>query len=196
MAVEFELKYTATPAALAAIEASMNTTATHYNMQTTYYDTPEKDLSARHITLRRRMENETSVCTLKAPAEVGRAEFELECDSIENAIPELCKLANLEELPRLLEKGPVPVCGAQFTRQAFPVNFEGATVELALDKGVLLGGGRQLPLCEVEVELKDGAVDKAVAYAATLAVQYGLEPEKRSKFARAMDLAKGEYYGF
>lgn len=192
MAVEFELKYNLTEAAFDAIRATMKTAATEYQMQTTYYDTPGKDLSARNITLRRRMENEISVCTLKAPAKLGRAEFELHCDSIENAIPELCKLSGIAELPTLLANGVVEVCGARFTRQAWLITLANATVELALDKGVLLGGDKTLPICELEVELKEGDHKAATAYAAQLAIAYGLQPEPKSKFARAIALAKGE----
>lgn len=188
MATEFELKYKATEATLDAINESFRTSATQIRMETTYYDTPSGSLSARHITLRRRMENETSVCTLKAPADLGRAEFELECDAIEKALPELCKLANLD--PTLLAEGLVPVCGARFTRLARTLTLENGTVELALDKGVLLGGGKEIPLCEVEVELKEGPAATAIGYAATLALSYGLTPEKDSKFVRARRLAK------
>ena len=192
MAVEFELKYNATQEAQAAIRESLDTPATLYQMQTVYYDTPDRALAKRGITLRRRLENQDSVCTLKAPAAVGRAEFELHRDTIQEAIPELCKLADLAELPSLLAGGVVPVCGARFTRQAWQLTLVGAEAELALDSGILLGGGREVPLCEVEVELKSGATGPVVAYAAALAAKYGLVPEEKSKFARALALAKGE----
>ena len=192
MSVEFELKYNATPESQSAIRATMTTPATEYKMQTIYYDTPKADLSARNITLRRRMENEISVCTLKAPAKLGRAEFELRCNRIEDAIPELCKLSGIPELPTLLADGVVEVCGARFTRQAWLITLANATVELALDKGVLLGGQKELPLCEVEVEHKSGNPKAVTAYAAQLAIAYGLQPEQKSKFARAIALAKGE----
>ena len=68
-------------------------------------------------------------------------------------------------------------------------------VELALDEGVLSGGSREVPLCEVEVELKSGSREAAVIYATQLAVAYGLKQEKGSKFRRAKALAEGEYYG-
>ena len=190
MATEYELKYGATAAALAAIDAAYKEAPTRYQMETTYYDTPSHALSQRHITLRRRMENETSVCTLKAPAKLGRAEFELECDNIEEAIPELCKLSGVD--PTLLSEGVTPVCGARFTRLAHTITLPDATVELALDSGVLLGGGKELPLCEVEVELKEGSPSAAAFFAAQLALAYGLQPENKSKFARAIALAKGE----
>ena len=188
MATEYELRYGATAAALAAIDAAYKDTPTRYQMETTYYDTPSHALSQRHITLRRRMENGTSVCTLKAPAKLGRAEFELEWDDIEKAIPELCKLSGVD--PALLSEGVTPVCGARFTRLARTLTLPGGEVELALDKGVLLGGGKELPLCEVEVELKKGEPFAAAAFAAQLATVYGLQPEPKSKFARAVALTK------
>ena len=192
MAVEFELKYNATADTLKAIARAMSGAPTAYKMQTTYYDTPSGDLSARHITLRRRMENDSSVCTLKTPADLGREEYELSCNTIEEAIPELCKLSGIKELPQLLENGVVEVCGARFIRQAWQITLPAATVELALDQGHLLGSGKELPLCEVEVELKTGDPKAATAYAMQLAIAFGLQPEKRSKFARAIALAKGE----
>ena len=195
MAVEFELKYGADRATLAAIDAAVTGPTTLYHMQTTYYDTADADLAARRITLRRRMENDRSICTLKAPAKLGRAEYELVCHDIQRAIPELCKLADLGTLLPVLEKGVRPVCGAEFTRIAKTLVLAGATAELALDSGFLLGGSCRLPLCEVEVELKSGDFQVVAAYAASLARQYGLIPEKASKFARAQALAQEEDHG-
>ena len=191
MGREFELKYAATEQVQAAIEAEFGAFET-VAMQTTYYDTPDCALSARHITLRRRMENGVSVCTLKTPTGgLGRGEWELECDSIEDAIPELCKLSGWD-LEAVLSSGTVPVCGARFTRRFCTVDLSQCTVEIALDRGVLLGGGREIPLCEVEVELKSGSEEAAVDFAARLAQKYSLEAEFKSKFRRALALAMGE----
>ena len=65
-------------------------------------------------------------------------------------------------------------------------------LEVALDRGILTGGGREIPLCEAEVELKSGFDADADRYAADLAQTYGLIPESKSKFRRAMDLVQGE----
>ena len=111
MAVELEIKFRATPEQQAAVRSVLSGEEREYTMRTTYYDTPDGDLSARKYTLRRRMENQVSVCTLKTPAKgIGRNEFELNCDRIEEAIPELCRLSGLPELPGLL---------AKFARSAF-----------------------------------------------------------------------------
>lgn len=89
----------------------------------------------------------------------------------------------------------MPVCGARFTRLAKTVELPGCVVEIALDTGILMGGGREIPLCELEVEYKDGSEAVASAWAERLAQRFGLEAETKSKFRRASLLAKGEYHG-
>lgn len=190
MGIEFEVKFRATPEVLDTIRQKITGQEVEYRMQTTYYDTPAGALSAQRYTLRRRMENAQSVCTLKTPAAgFGRQEFEVKADTIEAAIPLLCKLSGLDDLPALLSDGVVPICGAEFTRIAKTVTLPDCTVELALDQGVLTGGGREIPLCEAEVELKEGSREAALAYAAQLSLAFGLEQEKESKFRRAQKLA-------
>ena len=120
----------------------------------------------------------------------GRGEWETECDDILEAIPELCKLGCPQELPYFVEAGLEAVCGARFTRQAATLALEDCTLELALDSGVLLGGGKEKILSELEVELKSGSEAAAVAYAKALAAQFGLRPEKKSKYRRALELAE------
>ena len=193
MAIEYELKFKADDGTLSAIEAAFSGTVQKYKMQTTYYDTPDGALSVRHYTLRRRLENGISVCTLKTPAgKAGRRETEVECDSIQDAIPELCKLGAPKELHALLQKGLLPICGAEFSRTAITLRYESSVLELALDRGVLHGGDKSQPLCEVEVELKDGSMDEADLFALALAQRFSLVPEPHSKFRRAQALYKGE----
>ena len=106
----------------------------------------------------------------------------------------LCDLSGIEDLKELLQEGIVPVCSARFTRIAKTLEINGAALEFALDQGVLLGGGKEIPLCEVEVELKSGSPAAAQAYARALAMQFSLTPQPKSKFKRALELAKGEGY--
>ena len=193
MGVEFELKYSAQEQAQAAILAAYPGPYRTYEMETTYYDTPDGKLSDRRVTLRRRMENDRSVCTVKTPVSgYGRGEWECDCNDIDTAIGLLVAQGAPRELLILTAEGVVPVCGAKFSRRALVLRYEGAELELALDRGVLLGGGREVPLCEVEVELKSGEPEKAVAFAEALAKEFGLRPEHKSKFRRALAVAKGE----
>lgn len=192
MGVELELKYKADEAALQSINAAFPEPGVILQMETVYYDTPDGALSARHYTLRKRLENGVSVCTLKTPAKQGRNEWETECDNIQDAVPVLCKLGGPEELSSLTQAGLAPVCGAKFTRIAKTVQLPDAVVELALDRGVLTGGDKALPFYEVEAELKSGSEAALMVFAQALARRFSLKPEPKSKFRRSLDLSKGE----
>ena len=193
MNVEFELKYRATPQTLSALRQHFSGEEQILSMETVYYDTPDGDFAARKLTLRRRMENGQPVCTLKTPAAgLARGEYELVCEGIEDAVLELCKLAGLPALAQAAEKGLIPICGARFTRVAKLLTLPQCSAELALDTGVLTGGGREVPLCEAELELKSGSQEALCAYADTLAAAFSLIPETKSKFRRALALAKGD----
>lgn len=193
MGVEFELKYGATQGQQAAIRQDYPAEEEIFQMETTYYDTPTGQFSARKGTLRRRLENGVSICTLKTPdVGFGRREWEVACDSIEAALEKLCKLGAPEEWIHLGREGLVPICGARFTRIAKTVSWEEATLELALDQGILTGGDREMPLCEVEVELKSGRQESCLSFARQLSQAYGLAPEPHSKFRRALALYQGE----
>ena len=192
MGREFEKKFKASEEQFAALLADFDSLA-ETQMETTYYDSPFRRLGILHWTLRRRMENGVSVCTLKTPAENGaRNEWEVECGNIMQAIPMLCKQGAPMELMAVTVSGVIPVCGAKFTRLSKQLSMEDCVVELALDKGILTGGSRECPLLEVEVECKSGSEEAAALFAKVLAAKYGLIPEGKSKFARALALAAGE----
>lgn len=191
MGREFEVKYAANTEQLEALRFAFPE-LTPIEMETNYYDTPDAKLGEKHWTLRRRYENGVAICTVKTPGtRGGRGEWEVHCDNIEDAIPELCKLGAPEELLTLTADGVTAICGAKFTRLAGKIDFVYCTAELALDEGILMGGGREIPLMEVEVELKSGSEAALIIFAETLAEKYMLLPEPNSKYSRALALAKG-----
>ena len=193
MAIEFELKFKAQPEIIRAIDRDIQGETQNFVMETTYFDGMNGELTAKKYTLRRRMENGISVCTLKIPkGDNCRGEWEIPCEDIQTAIPLLCEMGAPAELAALTAQGVREVCGAKFNRIAKTLVFDEGTLELALDLGVLTGGGKQIPLCEIEVELKSGREAFAEHYAKCLAQKYGLVPEPASKFRRALALSKGE----
>ena len=188
MGIEFELKYAASAADFEILKARYPQLRS-IAMETTYYDNPRGDFSRLKWTFRRRMENGKSICTLKTPAEgLGRAEFEVECANILEAVPKLLAQGAPKQLLYLVAEGVAPSCGARFTRLAKTLSLEDCTVELALDRGVLTGGGKEQSFAEVEVEYKSGSEAATAAFAKELAHRFGLEPEPRSKIARAQAL--------
>ena len=162
------------------------------NMATVYYDTPDGRLRQRRWTLRLRQENDRPVATLKTPGQ-GRARGEWSCEvpSIEAALEPLLEQGAPAELARLLAGQSLNVsCGARFSRRAADLVFADGTVcELSGDLGELCGGREQVPLCEVELELKSGSEKTVAAFAETLMERFGLREEPLSKFARAAALA-------
>lgn len=191
MGAEYELKFRADEESLTSVFTTFPARWQTIAMETTYYDTPSRSLSQRRWTLRRRMENNVSVCTLKTPGTgLERGEWEVECGSIEAAISELCKLGAPAELVDLCKEGLIVSCGAKFTRRAGMFTLRECVMELALDQGVLMGGGKEIPLRELEVELKEGSREAMEAFARELAELYGLQQEEKSKFARALALCE------
>ena len=189
MAKEFELKYQASPEILEEIQGNFSD-FTPISMETTYFDTPDGAMKARRWTLRRRLENGTAVCSLKTPGDfIRRGEWEVEAPCLEGAIADLLALGAPEALGTYAAKGLSPVCGAKFLRRAALLTLPEGTVELALDQGVFLGGGKEQPFSEIEVELKSGSEETALAFGAQLAREYSLTPETKGKVERAMALA-------
>ena len=189
MAVEYELKYRATPEILERIKADFPGTYTITEMTTTYYDTPGGDLAKLFWTLRHRREGDQHICTLKTPSGLdGRSEYEWSCEDIHEAIPHLCRLSGSNALAQLAERGLVKTCGARFIRTARRLIAGSTLTELALDSGVLINGEKEEPFSEVEVELKQGHRQEADIIAFLLSQSYGMEAEHKSKFQRSKEL--------
>lgn len=192
MGREFELKYAATPDVQRTIVEAFAGFST-IRMETTYFDTPDGALAKQQVTLRLRKENDATVCTLKTPLPDGsRGEWECDAPDIREGIDRLQTLGAPEALCQTARAGLVPVCGAKFTRVAAQIPTADGMAELAIDSGLLLGGGKEIPLCEVEIEHKSGSDQATLALASHIADRFGLQPEKDSKFRRALRLAKGE----
>ena len=191
MGAEYELKFRADADRLNSVFTTFPARWQTIAMETTYYDTPGRSLSARRYMLRTRLENGVSVCTLKTSGAGNlRGEWEVKAGSVAEAVSALCKLDVPSEFSALCAEGLVPICGARFTRKAGVLTFLDCTVELALDQGVLFAGEKELPLCEIEVEHKSGTLEATDAFAGQLADIYDLKPEEKSKFARALALCE------
>lgn len=192
MGREFELKYTATAQQQDAIGAAF-AGLRRIEMESLYYDTADRALAAHSITLRLRRENGNPVCTLKTPLPDGsRGEWECAAETMEAGIQKLLQLGAPTILTQLTAGGVQVCCGARFVRLAGEITTADGTAELALDRGVLLGGTREIPLYEVEVELKTGSDAACLAFAEALAQKFDLQLQTESKFCRASALAQGE----
>ena len=192
MSREFELKFATTPEGFAAVKA-MYTDYQDILMESTYYDTVDRKILKMGAMLRKRIENGLAFCTLKTPGEMDtRCELEVQTDSVFVAIPELCKIGAPSWLLQFNRDNLVAASGARYRRLAKMIDTEDSSVELALDEGVFLQGGREIPFCEIELELKEGERRAVLAIAEIIQSVPGVERQKESKYQRASQYSEAE----
>jgi inorganic triphosphatase YgiF len=187
-AEEVELKFVCGPddlaAVLAAAPAGDDDTA---ELISVYFDTPELDLQRAGASLRVRESKGRRVQTLKRGEGLTREEFEAPIDG-------LAPDPKLGPLPKLVPDGASlkPAFNVRVNRRQRRLTFQGAEIELALDQGEVVGGRRRSPICEVELELKDGDPAALFALARQLASAAPLHISFDSKAARGQALVAGE----
>ncbi|MCU0841788.1 MAG: CHAD domain-containing protein [Thiobacillaceae bacterium] len=166
---------------------------TRHKLYSVYLDTSGFDLLGRGIALRLRRVGFHWVQTLKARAGTGgllaqRPEWEVQVTGNRpdlSVLPEeACGLVPVD-----LRDALVPAFETEFTRAAWLLRHGESQIEVALDQGTIRAGGRELPISEVELELKSGRLadlfDLAEGWLDGLPFQ--LEP--RSKAQRGYQLA-------
>lgn len=170
-----------------------------------YYDTPDQALRRQKVALRVRRQtreqapSEVWILTLKtAGTSVGglsqRGEWEA---TLRNARPRLSALqgtpwATLDPDGTLWPQ-LVPAFVTTCTRTLWLLNQRGGSViEVALDVGEIVTGGRREPICELELELKAGPPEALHALAHRLTDVVAVLPGQASKAERGYALARDE----
>lgn len=167
------------------------------HLQSTYFDTEDEWLRRHGMALRIRRIGRQRLQTLKAPTvEVTGAQAYREIETpIIGDMPDLALITDPDLFRRLvdadLSRRLVPAFITDFRRTTWDVDFDGAQIELALDRGQIIAGERQAPILEVELELKQGepAALFALAEAALGRLPFCLG--HRSKAARGYQLRAG-----
>ncbi len=161
-------------------------------MDAQYFDTPDETLAAEQIALRLRRENGAGVCCLKlrgAPAADGlhrHEEYECHAANLEDGLAALPAAGAPAALCSRLRTLPLSeTCRITFSRYAITLRQDDSVAELALDRGRMSSGGRYAPLCEIELEHKEGPEAPFLALGQTLAAEFHLHPQSLSKLARA-----------
>ncbi len=162
------------------------------HLRAVYYDTEDRGLRQAGFSLRVRQSGSRFTQTVKAESAddpLRRGEWEA---ALPTSAPDLSLALPL--LPAKLRSklgrdGVRPVFTADIHRLARNVSLPSGTVEVSFDHGTLKVGERTLPVCEIELELKDGATQTIYDLALRLLEHGPLRPSVRSKAARGFDLA-------
>ena len=202
-ALEIELKLAVPEAARAAVRRRLNAYGKQppLKVASVYFDTPDRRLASKHAALRIRRIGEAAgaqwIQTLKTDDNPGalshRGEWET---AVAGPRPQLAGLAEWP-LQQVLGEEPVrllPVFRTRFERTVRSVRYRGALIELGLDEGQIIAGRRSEPVCEIELELREGSPSSAFDLALELIGRdrraLALLPSIESKASRGYRLAQ------
>ena len=202
---EFELKLEIPADRLQPLMAAIRQGDTvRERLRATYFDTPDGALAARGVVVRMRHEGRKWVQTAKAPGRSPLARLE------HNALvtPEAAGMMPVVDLARhagtpvgeavrralKLKAGAafpplVPLYETDITRLSVSVPHGESQVEIALDQGRVVAGTQSLPVCELELELKQGRSADAVNLARQGCAIHGLWLSTLSKSTKGQRLA-------
>ncbi len=202
--MEIELKFQVPAAQHSALARAMaRPGGRQLRLQAQYFDTAERALARAGLALRVRREGRRWVQTLKGAGDglFQRLEHEVPLAVPAGVVPQADPArhdgtAAGEALRRALGAAPLlPTYGTAITRRLRLIKAGGLQVEVALDRGFLLGSGRKAPVHELEFELKAGDADGLLRLADTWVGRYGLVLDLRTKAERGDRLARGEAVG-
>lgn len=163
-------------------------------LNNTYFDTPDQALRRERVALRVRQAGERWIQTLKTAGTIDsngvsrRGEWEWD-------LPDSSLNADLlaEYLPTAIDLEQLaPLFTTDFHRTTWLVKEQGSSIEVALDRGAISAAGRELPISEVELELKSGEPDHLVQLADKLKESVRLRVDTLSKAQRAQALLQGD----
>jgi inorganic triphosphatase YgiF len=130
------------------------------HLVTVYFDTPDLALARCGVSVRLRKAGRQYSQSVKArhqPGIVSRREWEWPCAG--NAL-DVARLGE-GEVGTIIPPDAImrlrPIFRTEVTRTTYRIQMAGCDIELALDRGAIIAGDAETPLCELELELKSGA---------------------------------------
>lgn len=202
MTVEIELKFIATPEAVAALPQQLaawpNQHSAPQKLTNIYFETADNFLRSQDMGLRIRGFDDSYEMTIKTAGKVvgglhQRPEYNVAIAAPKLALerfpadiwPEGCDLAALQQALQ-------PLFRTDFAREKWVVTYGESEIEVGLDQGEVRAGELSEALCEIELELQQGNTGDLLALANALAEHGGLRQGSLSKAARGYHLAQGD----
>jgi triphosphatase len=161
----------------------------------TYYDTPEKALARRGVSLRVRRENDKRIQTVKTTGDAGVAnsrgewEWPVESDKPDLGLLKDAPIAKL--FADVSEDRLEPVVVTDVVRTTQNLEVDGDLVEAALDLGSIVAGRVKQDIRELELELRQGTPASLYRLALELNSAVPFDIEVESKAARGFRLKEG-----
>ncbi len=209
--MEIELKLALPTSDLASLAKRLAKTpalsrrkATHQHLHNVYYDTPQQILRQERVALRiRRIGTEAKPQWLQTLKIGGSSDSALsQRGEWEAPVPSaVLDVATLETTPwsgidpdGTIFQTLLPCFVTSFERTSWLVRKrDGSVVEVALDIGQIEAGDKQVPICELELELKSGEPTALFELAQQIAQAIAVLPLTISKSGRGYALAENKW---
>ena len=204
MATEIELKLAIAPEhverllRLPLLKPVSRGRALTTHLYSVYYDTPDFALRTLGAALRLRRSGSTWMQTLKTAGRVDAGLHQRE----EIDTPVAAQLINYQALQQAVPDLPfdnglpsnlAPVFITDFKRTTRQLQTStGSSLELCIDRGSISSGTAEVPISEIELELKAGLPQHIVELALELLQHLPLRVEPKSKAQRGYALATGQ----
>jgi triphosphatase len=156
-----------------------------------YFDDRHRTLQKKGLSLRVRQIGERRIQTIKAANGLGgpieRGEWET---AVTASRPDFAaaKGTPLERVLAKLRDPLEPLFETRVSRTAFPVQFGNSDITVTLDQGKIDTGESAAPICELELELKNGSPSDLFQLARQLDEKIPLELSYETKSARGYSL--------
>ena len=200
MATEIELKLDIDPTLIPLLcnhPLLAGLTPTINQLENVYYDTADQQLKTQKMGLRTRYDGQNWLQTLKTAGQSidglhVRDEWETPINNDQLDLKQLASVgANGRILQWLTQLTVKPAFATQFKRHCWLLtggNLGSDLIELVLDQGHVVAGNQSSPICEIELELKQGDVESLQKVVRQLQAAINLTPSDISKAARGYQL--------
>ena len=196
MPTEIELKLEMTSEAIETLLASnlLGKPESSSELSSIYFDTTEHDLRHAGYSVRIRTSGDAHVQTVKANGPANsvfvRSEWEILLNDNQPVID--CSIPLSTELG-ITPDDLAPIFTVDVLRRKWTIKDEGANIEVALDDGNVHARDRQVPVRELELELKEGNAQALFIWArkieAIVPIRFGVET-KAERGYRLLDRQK------
>lgn len=201
MTLEIELKFIATPAAIAELPEQLAAFTCEHSapqkLTNIYYETADNRLRKLDMGLRIRGFDDSYEMTIKTAGKVVAGLHQRPEYNVSIKKPELdLSLFPADIWPEgfdvtALQAELKPLFRTDFVREKWVITYQQSEIELGLDQGHVTAGEQSESLSEIELEIKKGNTGDLLALAALLGKNGGLRLGGLSKAARGYHLAQG-----
>ena len=164
------------------------------DMKAIYYDTEDNFYQKHKIAYRVRCENDCIVATYKSGKVNSDGLFErVEINKkVTKLTPDINVFAEDKDIWSLIkttkDKKFLPIVITDFVRECIELTWLDSKLEVALDLGFVQGRENKAPICEVEIELKQGKIEDLLSLKDELIKKFGLQISAISKYIKGLFL--------